>query len=43
MSVYRLIGTVQWLFGARHHWGDMQRRAPWDPKGSKKVQVPDKA
>ncbi len=43
MSVYRLIGTVQWLVGARHHWGDMERRAPWEPDGSEELQVSDKA
>ncbi len=43
MSVYRLIGTVQWLLGARHHWGDMQRRAPWDPDGPEEFPASDKA
>jgi cellulose synthase/poly-beta-1,6-N-acetylglucosamine synthase-like glycosyltransferase len=43
MSVYRLIGTLQWLFGTRHHWGDMERTAPWQPEGSKELPAPDKS
>ncbi|NKB88589.1 MAG: glycosyltransferase [Acidobacteria bacterium] len=43
MSVYRLIGTLQWIFGARHNWGDMQRRAPWGPDGSTKISATDES
>ncbi len=37
MSLFRLIGTVQWLVGSRRQWGDMKRRAPWSPDGAKKI------
>ena len=39
VSVFRLIGTVQWLFGRRPKWGDMQRQAPWNSREQEVVEI----
>ena len=28
-AYWRLVGLVQWIFGARQSWGDMKRSATW--------------
>ncbi len=42
MSLFRLIGTLQWALGTRHHWGDMSRRAPWGPEGTNELKPSEK-
>ena len=35
VSVWRLMGLVQWLFGAKARWGEMARSGEWQTKESK--------
>lgn len=39
MSVFRLIGIFQWLFGRKPKWGEMQRQAPWSPGAAETVEI----
>jgi cellulose synthase/poly-beta-1,6-N-acetylglucosamine synthase-like glycosyltransferase len=33
ITLWRLQGLAQWLFGSRRRWGDMQRSASWNKVG----------
>ncbi len=43
VSVFRLIGTLQWLFGRRRTWGEMRRGAPWGRQTTKPAPATDRA
>lgn len=41
ISLFRMIGILQWLVGTQRKWGDMQRQAPW--KSQKNPSAPEGA
>lgn len=43
VSVFRLVGTVQWLLGRKRTWGDMQHRAAWSPETTDERPILEKA
>lgn len=42
-ALFRLFGTVQWIFGSRRQWGEMRRRAPWSRTPDSDNPVSDQA
>ncbi len=42
MSLFRVIGMFQWIFGRRRTWGEMRRDAPWSPGEPDETPIADK-
>ncbi len=41
IAVFRLVASLQWLFGVRGRWGDMRRSAPWRSANAEPAAVED--